>query len=114
VLSVRVRDYHGHVYNLETPYGYFTVEGAYTGNTIRAANSGQREIWRQAREQGLIPDEQQRQWIASGDANTCPICAALDGTTVGVDEEFDEGDPPIHPQCRCTTTLVSVSKRAYA
>jgi hypothetical protein len=97
VSLIGLREFSGHVYNLETPYGYFTISAAYTGNTIRAANQGQREIWNQARDQGLLDDGQQRMWVASGDANTCPECAALDGTTVGMDEEFPEGDPPLHP-----------------
>ncbi len=54
-------------------------------------------------------------------ANPCPACAALDGTQVGIDEQFDadattDGStpprvyrdltgPPRHPNCRCRIVL---------
>jgi SPP1 gp7 family putative phage head morphogenesis protein len=74
--------------------------------TIRAANEGQRESWRQARDHGLLdPATTRRVWIASGDSNTCATCLALNGKTVGLNEEFPGGDPPCHPKCRCSTGL---------
>jgi 2'-5' RNA ligase len=33
VVSCRLIEFSGHVYNLVTPHGYFTVNGGYTGNT---------------------------------------------------------------------------------
>lgn len=36
VLSVRVNLFSGHVFNLSTPYGYFNIAGAVTGNTMHA------------------------------------------------------------------------------
>ena len=76
--------------------------------TVRAANRGQREIWKQAQEQGeLDPDEYERVWIVSGDKDTCDDCDALDGETVGLDEEFPDGDPPLHPDCVVGETLVA-------
>lgn len=71
--------------------------------SLRASNQGQRELWRQAREQQLLPRDVQRVWIVGNDP--CPICEELDGETVGMDEEFAEGDPPIHPSCVCTTAI---------
>ncbi len=38
-------------------------------------------------------------WHAELDA--CDGCAALDGKQVRNDEQFEEGDPPLHPRCRC-------------
>lgn len=43
VVSVVVRSFYGHVFNLSTPFGYFNIAGAVTGNTMhaegRAANN---------------------------------------------------------------------------
>lgn len=77
--------------------------------TVRASNAGQRELWRQAKEQGLLKHDQQRRWHASGDDRTCAECDGLDGEEAGLDEEFAPGimDPPDpHPDCRCSTSLV--------
>lgn len=41
-----------------------------------------------------------KQWIVAQDGE-CDECAALDGASVGLDEEFPGGDPPLHPNCRC-------------
>lgn len=43
--------------------------------------------------------------------NHDPICAALHGVTIRLDEMFDGGfdGPPAHPGCQCSTRLVSVS-----
>ncbi len=72
---------------------------------IRASNVGQREAWRAAQAEGLIDAEgAEREWIAAPDVPN-DICAQLDGTTVGFDEEFDIGDPPAHPRCRCAVGL---------
>lgn len=83
--------------------------------TIRAANAGQQEIWRQAAEQGVIDHETvERVWISSGDDNTCDECDDLDGETAELGEEFMPGvfHPPLHPNCRCTTALqFNVDKR---
>ena len=36
------------------------------------------------------------------DAVTCPVCAALEGLEIDLADEFPEGDPPLHPNCRCS------------
>ncbi len=107
ITSIRIRSFSGHVFNLETPYGYFTVNGIYTGNTIRASNSGQRDLWRQAQEQGLLKGAM-RVWITADDDRTCDICDDLDEEEAGMDEEFAPGimEPPDpHPSCRCSVAL---------
>lgn len=74
--------------------------------SIRAATKGQRELWRQAQDQGLIGKDPQRVWITGG--NACPICEDLNGETAGLDEEFAPGitEPPDpHPSCECTVAL---------
>jgi SPP1 gp7 family putative phage head morphogenesis protein len=45
-----------------------------------------------------------KQWLV-GDG-CCDLCAALDGEVVGLDEDFGEGDPPLHPNCECTILAV--------
>lgn len=77
--------------------------------SIRASVKGQRALWKQAVQQGLLKSTVKRVWISSGDSATCEICDDLDGQQAGIDEEFDDGimDPPDpHSDCRCTVALV--------
>lgn len=107
IVSISLRKYVGHVYNLETPFGYFTVDGVYTGNTIRASQAGQDALWQQAVEQGHLPTNVLRKWVASEDSRTCPVCRDLDGETAELGEEFLPGilHPPAHPACRCGLSI---------
>jgi len=76
--------------------------------TVRASNAGQREVWSQAKDQGLLGDNAMRVWIVSGDDRTCGDCEDLDGEMAGLNEEFAPGimsPPDPHPDCRCTTAL---------
>jgi len=45
-----------------------------------------------------------KQWLAAPDC--CDECQDLDGEIVSIDDEFDGGDPPLHPNCRCAVTPV--------
>lgn len=82
--------------------------------TIRAANEGTQEAWRQAKEEGWLRGNEQREWITTPDDRSCPSCLSMDGQKVDLDEEFQDEDgefdpvmtPPLHPQCRCATGLV--------
>jgi SPP1 gp7 family putative phage head morphogenesis protein len=77
--------------------------------SIRASSKGRTELWRQAREQGLLGDNAMREWEVSGDERTCEECMDLDGEQAGLDEEFEPGifEPPDpHPDCRCSVKLV--------
>lgn len=67
VVSVHRRRYSGYVFNLETPYGYFAINGAYTGNTMAALN---RSSWEGIR---AADDE-------LGDMVKI-LCATIDGRT---------------------------------
>lgn len=49
------------------------------------------------KESGVVAE---KEWIVAQD-NECDECSALDGKTVPLDEEFEDGDPPLHPNCRC-------------
>ena len=82
--------------------------------SLRAAHSGQRQLWDAARSEGLIPEDTKIVWQATPDDRECEACAALDGTVIGFEESwtatrgnatFTEETPPIHPGCRCTTSL---------
>lgn len=81
--------------------------------TVAASNAGQHELWRQARDAGLLDtDRMQRRWSTAHDERTCPICLPMDGQTVGFDQLFEAGDgsrvlhPPAHPACRCSVGAV--------
>lgn len=96
----------------------------YRANTIsrteslRASNAGLRESYLQADEQDVIPSEAvTRQWLLSTDESPppCPICASVvennpDGVALDEDFQSDDGtvgDPPLHPNCRCTVQYVT-------
>lgn len=80
--------------------------------TIDAANAGQLAAWKGAAKAGLFnPAQTSRIWSAASDRRTCERCAALDEQTVDFDEPFDaDGEsvfaPPLHPNCRCSVSLV--------
>ncbi len=75
---------------------------------ITSSNAGQHAAWNEARAQGLITGTERKVWETAEDERVCPICMALDGEQVGLNELFSEGImfPPPHPQCRCSTSLV--------
>jgi hypothetical protein len=69
-----------------------------------ALNSGQEEAWLQAQEEGLLTDDATKEWVLSEDP--CDECeAAAKAGPVPVGDEFPDGDPPLHPRCRCTTGI---------
>ncbi len=74
--------------------------------SIAAANEGQRLLWRQAQDQGLVSRTAQRVWVVTGDDRLCDLCRTLDGETVGLDEPFSLGGPPAHPACRCSQDII--------
>lgn len=70
-----------------------------------AANSGQRESWAQAVEEGLLTGLEMREWIATDDPSLCDHCDRLDGKLAELDGDYPDGGgigPPLHPRCRCT------------
>lgn len=48
------------------------------------------------KESGVVAS---KEWKTGGAC--CDECADLDGETVPLDEDFPDGDPPLHPNCRC-------------
>jgi hypothetical protein len=73
---------------------------------LRASHEGRREGWRQGIEEGYISAGASKQWSTELDGRECEICAPLDGEVVLIDAEFSDGEPPIHPNCRCDVLLV--------
>lgn len=111
----------------------FRAETIARTETIRAANMGQQLVWDEAVDSNLLPETAKKVWMATGDDRTCPICAVLDGKTIGIRDDFAvttratsftrQGDtfrvgdtaalkrpsttrtPPAHPRCRCTIII---------
>ena len=48
------------------------------------------------KESGMVSG---KQLLAAPDC--CEECQDLNGTVVGLDDDFPDGDPPLHPSCRC-------------
>ena len=73
-----------------------------------AAHQGQRLVWAQAVEDGLLDADFKRRWIFTDDEVGCPQCEALDGQLAEAEGEYEPGvaSPPAHPNCRCTEGLV--------
>lgn len=80
--------------------------------TLRAANTGQVDMWVEASNQGLLQTQNTVEtWIVTPDDRLCQYCNAMDGATAPVKGDFDGGgfgplgNPPLHPDCRCTLGL---------
>jgi hypothetical protein len=84
--------------------------------TLRASNMGQQELWRQARDAGLLDSSFKKVWLTTEDDRTCDICIEMDGQIVSLEgsftgyrrnaqeqiaEIYTSLTPPIHPSCRC-------------
>lgn len=76
--------------------------------TVRAANEGQMQLWKQAQKRGELPRDLKHEWIASPTERTCQICIGMNGEIVQVGAQFSAGmtNPPAHPSCRCSTGIV--------
>lgn len=83
--------------------------------TIRAANAGQIEAWRQAQQQGYLSATVRQQWIYTKDERTCEICPKIaemnpGGVAIGGVFQSTVGlvrmPPDPHPQCRCSLGLL--------
>lgn len=71
---------------------------------LNASHEGRRQAWAQGIEGGWIDADWEQQWDAASDA--CEICEPFDGIRVAVNEGFPEGEPPLHPNCRCDVVLI--------
>lgn len=116
VVSIEVRDWSGHVYNLTTVDGYFVSGGVYTGNTIGALNAGRYEAFKVFAAEEDEPME--TMWLSTVDARTRETHREADGQRVPIGQPFTvggfslrfPGDPTGPPQeviqCRCVALLV--------
>jgi hypothetical protein len=77
--------------------------------TIAASNEGQRQLWQQSIDKGLLAPTVERIWIVTPDDRNCSLCQAMAGERATISGLFKDGfsGPPLHPNCRCATGLVS-------
>ena len=67
--------------------------------TAHIQNVADREVYREAGVEWL-------EFVATLDEATCPICGALDGTKIKLEDAVEgENVPVMHPNCACTTIL---------
>jgi hypothetical protein len=79
---------------------------------------GRHAAWSDAQDKGFFGGRTVLvRWVAGITDRTCPICADLNGMTVVLRQPFESSqdlpkslqvqgtNPPIHPNCRCTTVL---------
>lgn len=79
--------------------------------TIRASNYATNEAWKQS---GVVDN---KIWYTANDERLCEECASMHGKKIPLDDNFyekgdtvgnmtldygDVGEPPLHPNCRCT------------
>ena len=71
---------------------------------------------REAVTAGNLP-EMEKEWSTALDGHVCASCAALEGTKIGMDDEFKTVSgrreittsiPPLHPRCKCAVKYVRV------
>lgn len=76
--------------------------------TMTVANEGQRQLWNQSVDKGLLSPYAIREWITTPDDRTCPVCRPLDRRTAPLNGPF-EGTmfmgPPAHVLCRCAQAI---------
>jgi 2'-5' RNA ligase len=97
VLFTTIRKFSGHVYNLETPFGYYAIDGYYTGNTIRAHAEGQLDSLKSL---GVQQVGVSVEWSTAEDEDVCELCSDMDGVVLDIDEA--RGLIPRHVSCRCS------------
>lgn len=112
VLFVVRSPFNGHVFNLETPYGYFNIDGAYTGNTIRTHAEGQLDAFESLNieEVGIAVE-----WSVSGvgvtgrgNLSPCERCAPMKGVVLKIKEA--RGMIPLHPNCMCSWVPINLEQ----
>jgi 2'-5' RNA ligase len=90
LVSVGLRQWKGHVYNLTTRQGFFVADEFYTSNTISASNAGSF-----AQAQTLDDPTMTKTWLATNDPRTRPTHRAADGQTVPLLDAFVVGGFPL-------------------
>jgi hypothetical protein len=84
--------------------------------TIAASNEGQRQLWEQAVQKGLLRGKELRKWIVTPDDRLCEQCKQMIGATAPISQPFDVGvmGPPLHPSCRCAVGLIRAPRAKVA
>ena len=77
---------------------------------LRAANEGRNEAWRQGIEEGYINPGVKKYWSVEIDGRQCEECVAMgdqydEDNAIPISDQFVDGDPPLHPMCRCDVLL---------
>lgn len=77
---------------------------------LRASHEGRRQAWSQGIEQGFISPNDKKYWSANDDDRLCEDCAAMasqydESGAIPLSDDFELGEPPVHPMCRCDITL---------
>lgn len=86
-------------------YRYRTETIART-EIMRASNEGRNQAWQQGIEGGWIAPDSLKKWSVEIDGRECSICRPLgDLDPIPINASFPSGDPPVHPNCRCTVVL---------
>lgn len=80
--------------------------------TLRSANAGQTELWKQARRARELPSTIKRVWIVTPDERLRKTHAEISGQVVSIDRPFKRMDgvdiePGGEPNCRCTQAIAS-------
>jgi hypothetical protein len=76
---------------------------------VAVESDAKQTAWEVARDDGILPDDVQKEWIAS--LGACNDCADMDGQIVDLDEDFISEkygrvqNPGLHPQCTCSVEL---------
>ena len=85
---------------------------------MRAVNGSQQEVWNQASDAGIMPDNAMKVWLVTPDDALCSICEPMEGIETEINgtwsTENGEVTVPneIHPSCFDRTTQV-LSKRGW-
>lgn len=78
---------------------------------LRASNQASVDAYEQS---GVVEG---KQWLTAGAVDECAQydgdIVTLSGSFYGSDNEFQDGDPPLHPNCKCVVLPVVVGTRAY-
>lgn len=88
----------------------------------RSLNDGQRLIWQDMRDAGDISNHAVRVWVLHKDERLCKVCRPMNGkrAAIGKDGGYNVPNvgavvgPPIHPNCRCSESLVDEGAVATA
>ncbi len=75
--------------------------------TMRAATLGLQTSWQEAEAAGLFnPGDAMIEWVITDDA--CDLCLENeDAGPIPYGDSWPNDDPPVHPNCRCTLSLVT-------